>query len=167
MGLYIGAAMLAGILMGIGFRRAERAFFLFRGLRALRCPENRQPAAVELASWHIILTAFLGNPVPRVRNCSRWPERRNCDQGCIREVQAEPARGLVRSIVANWCRYNSCGCCGAPIGKLHVGPHQPHVLNRELRILEWKEIAPQDLPQALRSCEPVCETCVEAETQTW
>jgi len=168
MAVYIVVAIVAGVLLGFGFRRAARALFAFRGMRALKCPENLQPVAVELASWPVVVAAAaFGNPVPRVRNCSRWPERRTCDQACVREVRTAPANSLVRNIVANWCRYNVCVCCGAPLAKLHVGAHRPHLIDRELRILEWRDVPPQDLPQTLRSCEPVCETCVASETRIW
>jgi len=164
---YMVVALLAGVALGFGLRRGGRAFRTFRGMRVLTCPENRKPAAVELGAWRVALTAILGRPVAQVRDCSRWPERRQCDQACVREIQGAPKATLVHTILANWCRYNACVCCGAPLAKIHVGPHQPYLINQELRIFEWKEIPPQDLPQTLRSCEPVCETCLVAETHAW
>lgn len=164
---YIVVAVLAGAVLGLSLCRAERILHRFRGLRVLRCPENRQSVAVELASWQLLLTGLAGRPVPRVRNCSRWPERADCDQACVKEIRGAPTATLVQTMLTNWCRYNTCICCGAPLAKLHVGPHRPHLINPELRIVEWKEIPPQDIPQTLRSCEPVCETCVVAETHVW
>src|SRR5579864_506912 len=142
MGAYIVVALLAGVVLGLCLRRAGRAFRAFRGMRVLTCPENRQPAAVELKGWHAGVGAVIGNPALQVRKCSRWPERAGCDQACIREVRTAPATGLIQTIVMNWCQYNRCACCGAPLAKLRVGPHQPHLIDRELRIFEWKQIPP-------------------------
>ena len=164
---YLIVALIGGVALGIGLCRISRAYRTFRGVRVLACPENQQAAAVELGNWRIVLTALLARPVPEVRNCSRWPERRHCDQSCVRDIQGTPRAALVETIVANWCQYNACSCCGAPLAKLHVGAHRPHLINRELKILEWKEIPPQELLQTLRSCEPVCDTCLVAETHTW
>ena len=169
MGAYIIAAVLAGVLLGLGFGlwRAERAFLTFRGMRVLACPESRQPAAVELTAWRASLTGIFGRPAPRVRECSRWPERSRCNQVCVQEIRAAPAKSLVETILSNWTRYNVCVSCGAPLAKMRVGSHQPHLMSREMRIFEWKEIPPQDIPRTLRDSEPVCETCLVAETHTW
>jgi len=164
---YIVVAVLAGFLLGLFLQRAACAFFRFRGMRVVRCPENRQLNAVELSAWHAVLTAFGGGTLPHVRNCSRWPARGACDQACVKEIRSAPAATRVETILANWCRYNACFYCGAPLAHLHIGPHQPHLVDRDLRIFEWKEIPPQEIPLTLRRCEPVCENCVVAETHTW
>jgi hypothetical protein len=164
---YIVAAVLAGIVLCLGVRRAGRAFLNARGMRVVTCPQDRRPAAVELASWHAALTALFGSADARLRTCSRWPERGSCNQACVRQIQDAPRATLVQGILSNWCRYNVCISCGAPLAKVRVGSHRPHLINRELRIFEWREIPPEEIPETLRYCEPVCETCVVAETRTW
>jgi len=159
--------LVVGVVLGLALQKAAQAYRTFRGMRVLTCPENQQPAAVEVEAWHAALSAILGRPAPRVRDCSRWPERRQCDQGCVRVILGAPNATLVENIVANWCRYNACMCCGAPLAKLRVGRHQPHLINQDLHIFDWNEVPPQELPQTLRRCEPVCETCLVAETHIW
>jgi hypothetical protein len=160
-------AVLAGVVLGAGLCKFARSQKKFQGTRVLTCPENRQTAAVELASWQAAVTGFFGKPIPRVRSCSRWPERQGCDQACIKVIEAEPAATRVETVLANWCRYNACVCCGTPLAKLHVGRHEPHLIDRKFHIFEWKEIPPDKVPQTLRACEPVCPNCVVAETHTW
>ena len=164
---YIVVAVLAGFLLGLVLQRAACAFLRFRGTRVVRCPEDRQLTAVELSSWQAVLSGLSGRALPHVRNCSRWPARAGCDQGCVKEIRTAPAATLVETIVANWCHYNACYYCGARLAHLRIGPHQPHLINRDLRIFEWRDIPPQEIPQTLRHCEPVCENCVVAETHTW
>jgi len=167
MGAYWILGVFATALLVIGFWRAERAFRTLRGMRVVTCPETRQRAAVALNGPHAVWTAILGTPDLRVHGCSRWPDRRECDQGCIREVRQAPAKTRVQTILADWCRYNACACCGAPLAKLDVGPHRPHLMSRDLRIFEWREIPLPEIPETLRTVEPVCDTCLVAETHTW
>src|SRR5579864_1148526 len=154
---YIVVAVLAGFLLGFLLQRAACAFLRFRGTRVVRCPENRQLTAVELSAWQAVLTAFWGGTLPHVRSCSRWPARSGCDQGCVKDIRNAPAGTLVETILANWCHYNACFYCGAPLAHLRIGPHQPHLVDRDLRIFEWRDIPPQEIPQTLPRCEPVCE----------
>jgi len=160
-------AVLAGIAIGFGLRTGGRAFLHSRGIRVVTCPDNREPAALDLASWRAVLTSLSGKRVERVRMCSRWPARSGCNQACLQQLANAPRATRLDAILANWCRYNACVCCGAPLATVHVGPHRPHLIDRQLRIFEWNEIPPQDIPRTLRDCEPVCETCVAAETRTW
>ena len=164
---YIVVGLLAAVAVGFFLRKGERNYRTFRGMRVVVCPENQENAAVELGAWHVAWTAVLGRPVARVRDCSRWPERHGCNQVCVREIEKTPKSTRVQAIVADWCRYNTCACCGTPLAKLHVGAHRPHLIDRELHILEWREIPPQNLPETLHTCEPVCEKCLVAETHTW
>jgi hypothetical protein len=53
-------------------------------LSSLLCPLTREQASVTLDAAHAGLTdAFAGRPRLRVANCSLWPERSGCGQGCL------------------------------------------------------------------------------------
>jgi len=164
---YVVVAILTVAVLGIVFRRAYKTFVTFRGMRVLTCPDSGQTAGVELKSCRASLTGLFGKPVLRVQECSRWPKRAGCDEGCIREVEAAPANHRVPVMLTEWCHEHACVCCGAPIRKVHVGPHEPHLMSPELRIIEWRQVPPQNLPQVLDTCGPVCENCLLAETHTW
>lgn len=164
---YVAIAILALVVVAVGLRRSLHAFRTYRGMRLLTCPENRQPAAVELRSWRAALTASFRAPVLQVGECSRWPERAGCDQACARDIQASPAGHLVNSMLAEWSHDRPCVCCGAPLSRVHIGPHQPHLMSPDRKIVEWKQIPPQNLLQTLDTCGPVCENCLLAETHTW
>src|SRR5581483_11357679 len=131
-------AVLAGIVLGLGLRRAGHAYRNSRGVRVVTCPESRRPAAVSLRSWRAAVSALAGRREIRVQSCSRWPGWSSCAQACVKQIQEAPRATMVEAILSNWCRYNMCTCCGAPLARLHVGEHQPHLLDRELRIFEWK-----------------------------
>lgn len=54
----------------------------YRGRRAVDCPETRTAADIEIDAGHAARTAFPGPPELRVKQCTRWPERRDCAQAC-------------------------------------------------------------------------------------
>ena len=164
---YVVIAILAVALIGIALRRSYQVFVTYRGTRVMACPETGQPVAIDLQVRHAALEALFKRPGLRVQECSRWPERAGCEEACVREIEAAPADHRVPTMLAEWCQGRPCVCCGAPLTGVHVGAHEPHLMNAERRIVEWRQVPPQDLPQVLSSCAPVCETCLLAETHTW
>lgn len=56
------------------------------GARELDCPNTRRAATIRMDARHAALTAVLGRPKVNVVDCSLWPERRSCDQGCRKQV---------------------------------------------------------------------------------
>jgi len=164
---YDGFALLALCLLVLYFQRAGGALMTYRGVRVVTCPGTGQPAAVELAAWRAAVRPVFGKPALRIHQCSGWPERGHCDQGCVREIAAAPADSLVPNILAMWYQDRACVCCGTPFRQIHIGSHQPGLMSPEKIMIEWKEIPPQNIPQVLAAAGPVCWTCLMAETHSW
>jgi hypothetical protein len=159
-------AIIAMCLVVLYFQRAGGALVTYRGIRVITCPATGQPAAVQLAAWRAALRSVIGNPPPRIHGCSGWPERRNCDQACAVEIAAAPADSLVPNILARWYQDRACVCCGAALQQVHMGRHQPCLMSPERKMIEWKDIPPEKIPQILPSAAPVCWKCLVAETHT-
>lgn len=64
---------------------AARSFVRYRARTAVRCPETALTADVQVDALHAAMTSFAGPPELRIRDCSLWPHRRNCDQRCLNE----------------------------------------------------------------------------------
>jgi len=62
------------------------AYRQFRGHRIFNCPESGGPADFDLDGRHAAVTSAFGAPHHRVKNCSLWPERKDCLQTCLRLV---------------------------------------------------------------------------------
>jgi hypothetical protein len=78
------------LLLPVLLRRRE-IYTRYSGSRLVACPENRQPAAVNIDARHAAATAIDGCPNVRLSDCARWPERSNCDQACLHQaVEVEP-----------------------------------------------------------------------------
>ncbi|MBI2553470.1 MAG: hypothetical protein HYV92_03395 [Candidatus Rokubacteria bacterium] len=67
-------------------------FVRFRAPRELACPETGKSVRVGAAAGWAAFTAAFRHPVLRVKNCSLWPGRSRCEQGCLESYEkAKPA----------------------------------------------------------------------------
>ena len=78
------------ILLPLALWRHE-IYRRFSGSRLVSCPENQRPGVVSIDARHAVSTGIDGRPDVRLCDCSRWPERSNCDQACLSQaIQAGP-----------------------------------------------------------------------------
>ena len=61
----------------------------YTGSRLVTCPENQRPGVVSIDARHAVSTGIDGRPDVRLCDCSRWPERANCDQACLSQAKRE------------------------------------------------------------------------------
>jgi hypothetical protein len=155
--MIVGAIVLLGLVV-LG-RVFGRAYLRYRGDRVITCPENRRPAGVVVDAGHVLLTALEGKPDLRLKFCSRWPERQDCGQECLRQIVATPEDCLVRHILTQWYQGKTCALCGKPIGEIHWADNEPALLNTEHRTVEWHEVRAADVPDVLATHQAVCWNC--------
>jgi hypothetical protein len=62
------------------------SFRRFRGSREVTCPETGRLASVRLDAGRAAATSAIGPPRLKITDCSRWPERGDCDQTCTRGI---------------------------------------------------------------------------------
>jgi hypothetical protein len=140
------------------------AFLKYRGTRVITCPENREPAAVEVDVKHAAASAAAGDIDLRLKSCSRWPEKRDCGQECLLQIELSPEECLLRNIIAKWYEDKSCVLCGKAFGEINWLDHKPAILDEKGKTLEWDEISPERVPAAMKTHMPVCWDCHVAET---
>lgn len=141
-----------------------RAFFNYRGKYLITCPETRKPAAVDVAAGEAAVGAFLSEPTLRLKECSRWPERADCGQDCLQQIEADPEKCLVWNIVSKWYEGKECVFCHKSIGPVHHLDHAPALLGRDLKTTEWRDLRPEELPDVFARYQPVCWNCHVAES---
>ncbi len=77
------------LLLPALWRRAIRE--RYSGGRPVTCPENQKPAVVGIDLRHAEATVLEASTSLRLCDCTRWPERAECNQDCLAEaVQAVP-----------------------------------------------------------------------------
>jgi hypothetical protein len=65
---------------------AREIHHAYSGPRAVTCPETHQQVGVTIDATHAAATGFRGTPEFRLSDCSRWPARIQCGQGCLPEA---------------------------------------------------------------------------------
>lgn len=141
-----------------------RAYFSLRGKRLITCPESHTTETVSVAAGEAAFGAFLTEPTLRLKECSRWPERQNCGQECLQQIENDPQNCLVWNIVDKWYEGKKCVLCRKEFGPLHHLDHVPALLGPDYRTTEWKEFHPEQLPKIFETYQPVCWNCHVAET---
>jgi hypothetical protein len=145
--------------------RGIRAYFRARGKRLVTCPETLCAAAVELDAKSAGLKAFRGGTYFRLQDCSRWPEKRDCPQNCLEQVETLGQGCLVRNIVAQWYRGKTCVYCHKEVDKAEDWTgHMPALLAPDSKTVSWATVPPEKLPEIFESYKPVCWSCHIAET---
>ena len=77
------------VLVGVGvlavaLARVIGTYRKYRGAWLVECPETEASADITLDTKRAVLTSAAGAPQLQVRQCSRWPDRHDCDQSCLR-----------------------------------------------------------------------------------
>jgi hypothetical protein len=166
-GTFLLGLVLLALAVGLFIFRVipgVRAYFEYRGKRLIICPETRKAEAVDVAAAEAALGAFLSEPTLRLKQCSRWPERRDCGEECLHQIEADPQNCLVWNIVSRWYERKKCVLCGKPIGKLRHLDHPPGLLSPDHKTVEWRELRPEQLPDIFTTYRPVCWNCHVAAT---
>ena len=162
--LLIAAASLGAIYLIFRLVRGLRTFQTFRGQRLVSCPENHCAAAVRVAAGKAAFETMVGKQQLSLKTCSRWPERQACGQRCLAQIEEAPKACLVWTIINRWYQGQECVYCHKPFGEIHWHDHAPALLNRERKTIEWNQISPEKLQEALGTHRPVCWNCHIAET---
>ena len=163
----IAAGSLAAIYAIFRIGRALRVYSTFRGKRLVSCPETHRPAAVRVAAGKAAWDASVGNQQLRLSECSRWPERKDCPQDCMAQIDEAPKACLVSTIINRWYQGQECAYCHKPFGTTHWHDHPPALVNKDRRTVQWDEISAENLQEALGTHRPVCWNCHIAETFRW
>ena len=140
-----------------------RAYARLRGPRVVVCPETITPEAVEIGAVRAAWTAGISDARYRLTSCSRWPERGDCPQECLSQIEAAPDGCLVRERVARWYAGASCALCGEAIEEIRWFHRSPGLIGADGRVREWRNLTLEDLPDAFATGRPLCFDCCVAE----
>lgn len=159
--LFIALVVAAYVIIAVA------AYVRMRGTRIVICPETERAAAVSVDASHAALGAMRERADVRLETCSRWPERKNCAQGCVAQIAENPKQTLEFEILKRWYAGKNCAVCRRPIPPLeHLGP-KPGLLNLASpghETLTWEEIPAENLPAMFETHLPVCSHCQVAES---
>jgi hypothetical protein len=154
-----------GLILAVYLAIAIRTWIRLRGQRVVTCPETRGPAGVTVDVGHAAATAVREKADVRLATCTRWPERADCNQGCVAQIEASPRETRARTMAARYFESRRCVICQRRIGPPTTAMLQPGFMNPVTReAVAWNEVPPQYLPDAIASRRPLCADCTLAES---
>jgi hypothetical protein len=143
--------------------RALRVWRRLRGPRVVTCPVTGHPAAVHIDVAHAVATTLVERtPDLRLKQCSQWLTFGRCYKSCIGDAASEestPRRIADRGLTGSLCAY-----CQRPIGNPAFLDHYAALMQPDGTTVEWPDVLPERLPEALSTNPAVCWNCHVAET---
>ncbi len=161
--LYFLIAAAVAIALFQFLRIALKAYFKWHGKRVVTCPETGKPAGVEVDAKFAAVTTVLNEPNIALQNCSRWPERENCGQACLQQLQASPDDCLLRNILQGWFDDKSCVYCRKHFAEIRWHDHKPAFRSPDSDFVEWVDLPVERIDEILATHDPVCWNCFIAE----
>ena len=160
--LFFMLSILAVLLVSLVV--AVRAWLHVRGARLVVCPETQMPAAVSVDVGHAIATALREKPDLRLTSCSRWPERHDCDQPCVQQIEAAPSETRAETIATHFFDRERCAICRCRIEPSRGVSQQPGFMHPVTRqVARWNELPTETLPRAIAAWRPLCSNCTLKE----
>lgn len=144
---------------------ALRTWSRIHGTRVVVCPETQNPAAVNVDIGHAVASAVWEKADIRLSSCSRWPEREDCEQPCVHQIETMASETSPKIIATHFFSTQRCSICTRPIAPPSAVTLQPGFMDPVTHKVEsWNEIPPQELPQAIATRRPLCSNCTLAES---
>src|SRR6185369_14440113 len=151
---FIASIVILGALF-IAIKAIGGAYLKYRGTRVITCPETRKPVAVNVDVKHAAFSAIGGDPDLRLRSCTRWPERQDCDQDCLLQIELNPKDCLVRNMLTNWYEGKKCVFCHQEVEKVNWHERKPALLSPDNKTVQCNDVPPESLPEVLSTHKPV------------
>ena len=158
LGLFlIGAVVLVALPIGVSLQ----SYFRNRGRRTVICPDNREPVTVELDNKFAFSTALRGEEHDRLQSCWRWPEKGDCGQECLAQVNPSPEN--LERLLQKWYQGKSCAICERPLTPADRRRSRLALLNENQKLFELRHMHFDELPSALDHMAPLCWNCHQEE----
>ena len=149
------------IFIGLPVVFSLRAYFRNRGRRTAICPENHQPVEIAADRKFAFWTALRGQEHSRLESCSRWPERADCDQDCLAQIDPSPEN--LERLLAKWYQGKACGICGRILTQADWRRSRLALLNEKQKLFELRHMHLDELPTTLDRMVPLCWNCHQEE----
>ncbi len=154
---FLGACLVTGLPIAAELH----AYYSNRGRRRVVCPENNDSAEVELDPEYALKTAFRNHQQSRLQDCTRWPDRDDCGQECLAQVDPTPQN--VDRLLSKWYEGKHCAICARSLSASDWRRSRLAVLNQQHKLFELRHTNLADLQAELQGTSPLCWNCHQEE----
>jgi len=159
--ILLGAVLLIGF--GLILYRTLRSYLRYRNKMVVTCPETEKQVGVDVDAKYAAITRALGSGSLRLTNCTRWPEKKDCGQECLAQLEASPESCMVKKKLEVWYEGKACAYCDKGFGEIHWHEHKPALVSPDHKLLQWKDVSVEEMSEVFATHKPVCGTCNFAE----
>ncbi len=159
----ITVSMVGGAVFFHWFTEAWPLYRRFRLARVVVCPETGRAAHVTIDARRAAATALAPRPDLRLTSCSRWPERGGCGRECVERLDGAPSVRAIARLFARFYAGKSCVYCGRRFARIEAGDRGPALVGPDGRTVEWRDLLPEEIPQAIADDRVVCRSCHTTE----
>lgn len=151
----LGVAVAAFVVLTVYHRRPKK--------QAIVCPETLQSEVVEIDRAHALYTLLRDKKEVRLKSCTRWPDRAECDQDCVVQIDAGPA--VVERILSKWYDGRNCAMCATPLVRNNFQRGRAAALDRDGALVELRDLNWNEFPMSLERFYPICWKCHGVELE--
>ena len=154
---FIGAGLVTGLPIALSLRN----YFADQGRLSVTCPDSGQPADVEVDRKFAFWAALRGQEHSRLESCARWPEKGDCGQECL--AQIEPSPENIERLLTKWYAGKSCAICDRSLTPADWQRSRLAALNQDGKLFELRQLQLDQLQSALENMRPLCWNCHQEE----
>jgi hypothetical protein len=156
---FLGAVILTGLPVLVSLQD----YYRNRGRQAVTCPDSGEQAGVEVDRKFAFMTAWRGVEHSRLQSCSRWPEKGDCGQECLEQLEDSPEN--IERFLKKWYEGKSCAICQRALTPSDWRRSRLAVLNQQQQLFELRQMFLEDLQSALQDMRPLCWNCHQEERE--
>ena len=153
----IGACLVTGLPVALSLQ----TYYRNRGRQSVKCPDSGHRADVEVDRKFAFWSALRGEEHTRLESCSRWPEKSECGQECL--AQIEPSPENIERTLAKWYEGKSCAICARALAPADWQRSRLAVLNEQQQLFELRQLRLEEFALRLEHMQPLCWTCHQEE----
>jgi len=154
---FLGACLVTGLPIALSLQN----YFKNRGSRLVTCPETREAVVMTPDKKFAFWTALRGQEHSRVETCSRWPEKDDCEQECLAEIEASPEN--IDRLLSSWYTGKTCAICDGALSNADWQRGRLAVLNQQQELLDLRKLSLENLRAGLENMRPLCWNCHQEE----
>jgi hypothetical protein len=151
----------AFIIVGPPVALSLQDYYKNRGPQSLVCPDSGEPVDVEVDSKFAFWTALRGQEHSRLQSCTRWPEKADCGQECLQQIDPSPEN--IERLLTKWYEGKSCAICTRSLSPSDWRRSRLALLNEQHKLFELRDMYLEELQQNLQHMRPLCWNCHQEE----
>lgn len=156
---FIGACLLTGLPIALSIQD----YYNHRGRQSVTCPDSGQATDVEVDGKFAFWTALRGQQHSRLQSCSRWPEKGDCGQECL--AQLDPSPENVDRLLSKWYEGKTCVDCARALSEADWRQSRLAGLDQNQKLVELREMTLDRFASELEHIRPLCWPCHQQERE--